>query len=48
MMEAGQVLSKKQLRTSPMPSPKQMQLSEQDVADITAFLLGDNKAITSR
>jgi putative heme-binding domain-containing protein len=45
MMEAEQVLSKKQLRTSPMPSPQHLQLSQQDVADITAFLLQENKAL---
>ena len=48
MMESSQILSKKQLRASLMPSPKHMHLSEQDVADIAAFLLQGNKALTSR
>ncbi|RDC61611.1 PVC-type heme-binding CxxCH protein [Adhaeribacter pallidiroseus] len=45
MMEASQVISKKQLKTSPMPSPKHLQLSQQDVADITAFLLQKDKSL---
>ncbi|PSR54038.1 dehydrogenase [Adhaeribacter arboris] len=45
MMESTRVLSKKQLKTSPMPSPKHLQLSEQDVADITAFLLQKDKSL---
>lgn len=43
MMDATQVSGKKELRISPMPAPQYMQLSEQDIADIAAFLLQANK-----
>ena len=43
MLDASQVAGKKQINTSPMPSPQQLELSHQDVADITAFLLEENK-----
>ncbi|MEX2592597.1 MAG: PVC-type heme-binding CxxCH protein [Anditalea sp.] len=48
MMESSKILSKQLLRISPMPSPKHLQLSEQDVADITAFLLQNDLALTTR
>lgn len=48
MMEASQIESKKQLRTSIMPPPQHMQLNEQDIADIAAFLLQGNRVLTSR
>jgi hypothetical protein len=43
MMEASAIYSKKRLHFSPMPAPKMLSLSEQDVADITAFLMQDEK-----
>ena len=43
MVEASQVLSRKQLSTSLMPSPRHLQLSPQDVAHITAYLLDGDK-----
>ncbi|MGV3503528.1 MAG: hypothetical protein ACO1O1_07455 [Adhaeribacter sp.] len=39
MLDAAQVAGKRQLRLSPMPAPSHLQLSEQDVADIAAYLL---------
>jgi putative heme-binding domain-containing protein len=48
MMEASQVAGKKQLKGSPMPAPRHLQLSRQDVADITAFLLKPDKAIADQ
>lgn len=48
MMDASQIENKKQLSTSIMPPPGYIQLSEQDVANIAAFLLQGNKALTSR
>jgi putative heme-binding domain-containing protein len=48
MMDSSQILSKQLLRISPMPSPKHLQLSEQDVADITAFLLQNDQSLTNR
>ncbi len=39
MIEKAQVADKKKLNLSLMPSPRYMALSEQEVADITAFLL---------
>lgn len=48
MIEEAQVDRKRQLNLSIMPPPEHMQLSEQDVADITAFLLQDPRALTSR
>lgn len=45
MMDSALVLTKKQLKSSPMPAPRHLQLSEQDVADITAFLMQSNKAL---
>lgn len=44
MLDAAQVAAKRQVPLSPMPSPRHMQLSGQDVADITAFLLSYNPA----
>ncbi len=43
MMEASSIFSKKRLNFSPMPSPKILHLSDQDVADITAFLMQEKK-----
>ncbi len=48
MIEEEKVERKKRLNLSIMPSPQHMQLSEQDVADITAFLLQGQKALSSR
>ncbi len=48
MIEEEKVEHKKQLNLSIMPSPKHMQLSEQDVADITAFLLQSQPVLSSR
>lgn len=48
MMDASMILDKRQLRISPMPSPKHLKLSEQEVADITGFLLQNNRALTTR
>ncbi len=48
MIEEAQVERKKRLNLSIMPSPQHMQLSEQDVADITAFLLQGQRALSSR
>ena len=48
MMDASMILDKRQLRISPMPSPQHLKLSEQEVADITGFLLQNNKALTIR
>ncbi|MDF9795157.1 putative membrane-bound dehydrogenase-like protein [Catalinimonas alkaloidigena] len=42
IMEQGFVQHKKQFNFSPMPSPADFSLSEQQVADITAFLLQAN------
>lgn len=44
MMEADQVLSKQQIRISPMPEPKHMELRNQEVADIAGYLMVKNKA----
>ncbi len=43
-MEADQVLSKQQIRISPMPEPKHMELRNQEVADIAGYLMVKNKA----
>ena len=43
MMEDSQVLSKQSLKNSLMPSPEFLQLSTQDIADITVFLLQHEK-----
>lgn len=48
MLDATVISDKKQLRVSPMPSPRHMNLSPQEVADITAFLLQNNRALSSR
>ena len=48
MIEEAQVAHKKRLNFSIMPSPQHMQLSEQDVADITEFLLQPQPVLTSR
>ena len=48
MMEDTQIASKQKLSISIMPPPRYMQLSEQDVADIAAFLLQGDQALTSR
>ncbi|MEX2594934.1 MAG: HEAT repeat domain-containing protein [Anditalea sp.] len=48
MVEASQIQSKQLLRTSLMPSPEHLQLGEQEVADITGFLLQHDNALTSR
>lgn len=48
MMDATMIQDKRQLRISPMPSPKHLQLTEQEVADITGFLLQNNRALTTR
>ena len=43
MMEADKVLSKQQIRISPMPEPELMELSNQEVADIAGYLMLENK-----
>ncbi len=48
MIEEEKVERKKRLDLSIMPSPEHMQLSEQDVADITAFLLQGQRVLSSR
>jgi putative membrane-bound dehydrogenase-like protein len=48
MMDASMILDKRQLRISPMPSPRHLKLSEQEVADITGFLLQNGRALTTR
>ncbi len=48
MIEEEKVERKKRLDLSIMPSPEHMQLNEQDVADITAFLLQGQRALSSR
>jgi putative heme-binding domain-containing protein len=44
MMEASEVLSKQQIRISPMPEPEHLELGNQEVADIAGYLLQENKS----
>ncbi|MGZ5191735.1 MAG: c-type cytochrome, partial [Flavisolibacter sp.] len=46
MMEDSQVHSKQSLKNSLMPSPEFLQLSSRDIADITAFLLQQERIKT--
>ncbi len=48
MIEENEVERKKSLNLSIMPSPQHLQLSRQDVADITAFLLQGQAVLSSR
>ena len=48
MMEAEQVASKTRLPQSLMPAPQYLQLSEQDVANIAAFLLQADERVALR
>ena len=48
MIEESEVERKKRLDLSIMPSPQHLQLNEQDVADITAFLLQGQAVLSSR
>ncbi|GAA4314244.1 hypothetical protein GCM10023143_24990 [Compostibacter hankyongensis] len=46
IMESAQIESKRRLNTTIMPSPRHMSLSQNDVANIAAFLLQNNKDVT--
>ncbi len=39
MLEAAQVASRKQFNTSLMPTPAALGLNEQDLADVTEYLM---------
>jgi putative membrane-bound dehydrogenase-like protein len=44
MIEDQRILSKKKLKNSPMPASQHLTLSDQDIADITAFLLANSQS----
>lgn len=48
MLDATVISDKRQLRVSPRPSPRQLKLTEQEVADIAGFLLQNSQKLASR